>query len=87
MESQTTLQQAILYFSQFENCRWPDGTVKVPASRCGEGYLARQNAHLEVRQAGTSDLTFKTGTIFELPDSAGGVASRQVVGHQLQEQN
>lgn len=40
MESPRTLQEAILYFNDFENCktvmmrlRWPDGIVKCP--RCG----------------------------------------------------
>ena len=50
MDSKATLQDAILYFSDFENCcrlmtelRWPDGKVKCPV--CGATkvtYLAKR---------------------------------------------
>src|SRR5271167_2918790 len=79
MESIKTLQQAILHFSDFENCkalmvqlRWPDGKVKCP--RCGAEkvtYLAK--SRVWKCYAGHEKPTFslKTGTIFE--DSALGL--------------
>lgn len=77
MESpNATLQDAILYFSEFENCRkfmvelrWPAGTVICP--RCGServGWLEKTRAWKcyakhEVGKGQT--FTLKTGTIFE----------------------
>src|ERR1700685_567760 len=73
MEAPKTLQEAILYFSDFENCktfmvtlRWPDGVVKCP--HCGSEkvtWLAK--ARVWKCYAGHERPTFslKTGTIFE----------------------
>jgi len=73
MTAPKTLQQAVLYFSDFDNClkymvskRWPDGTVTCPT--CGRedvSFLANQrkwqckSAHVK-RQ-----FSAKVGTIFE----------------------
>ena len=73
MVAPRTLQDAILYFSNFENCknfmmepRWPDGTVRCP--ECGSSrvsYLAKARVwkcyegHLKAK------FSLKTGTIFE----------------------
>ena len=73
MEKYDTLQEAIIYFSDFENCkdlmvqlRWPDGIVTCPY--CG----AEKVTYLEKTRvwkcyAGHKRPTFslKTGTIFE----------------------
>jgi len=73
LDNVKTLQQAILYFSDYENCRdlmtrlrWPDGNVKCP--RCGSlrvTYLAK--ARIWKCYNGHKQPTFslKTGTIFE----------------------
>ena len=73
MVAPRTLQEAILYFSNFENCksfmmelRWPDGTVRCP--ECGSArvsFLAKARVwkcyegHLKAK------FSLKTGTIFE----------------------
>lgn len=76
MEAANTLREAIIYFSDFENCRkfmlelrWPDGVVKCP--RCGSErvtWLAKTRvwkcyARHEAGKGQTFSL--KTGTIFE----------------------
>ncbi len=73
MEKLNTLRQAIIYFSDFENCknlmvqlRWPDGVVKCPY--CGSdkvAYLA--NSRVWKCYTGHPKPTFslKTGTVFE----------------------
>ncbi len=73
MENIKTLQEAIIYFSDFENCRslmmqlrWPDGKVKCP--HCGSEkvtYLAK--ARVWKCYGGHKSPTFslKTGTVFE----------------------
>ncbi len=73
MDGIKTLQNAIIYFSNFDNCRsvlmklrWPDGVVKCP--HCGSEkvcYLAKNrvwkcySGHLKPK------FSLKTGTIFE----------------------
>jgi len=73
MKNINTLQEAIIYFSDFENCRafmieirWPDGIVKCP--HCGSDkvtYLGK--ARVWKCYTGHKKPTFslKTGTIFE----------------------
>jgi transposase-like protein len=79
MEAPKTLQEAILYFSEFENCktfmvelRWPDGVVKCP--RCGSEkvtWLANARVWKCYAKHQSPTFTLKTGTIFE--DSAIGL--------------
>jgi transposase-like protein len=73
MESKTTLRDAILYFSDFENCRtfmtelrWPDGVVKCPV--CGAEkitYLAKRRVWKCYGRHVRPTFSLKTGTIFE----------------------
>src|SRR5690348_13419374 len=76
MEAPRTLQEAIIYFADFENCRtfmvglrWPDGKVKCP--RCGAekvSWLAKARVWKCYGKHKQPTFTLKTGTIFE--DSA-----------------
>ena len=73
MDGIKTLQEAILHFSTFENCkavlarlRWPDGVVKCP--RCGSDhvvYLAKNRAWKCYGKHESPTFSLKTGTIFE----------------------
>ncbi len=77
METQSTLpetlQQAILHFADFENCRkfmvdlrWPDGKVACP--RCGSmgvSYLAKARVWKCYGKHDRPKFSLKTGTIFE----------------------
>lgn len=68
-----TLQQAILYFADFENCRqflmdlrWPDGVVRCPT--CGfdrVGWLATQRRWKCYENHPLKQFSLKSGTIFE----------------------
>lgn len=68
-----TLQQAILHFSDYENCRslmmqlrWPDGKVKCP--RCDSPrvtYLVKARVWKCYGRHKSSTFSLKTGTIFE----------------------
>ena len=68
-----TLQQAILYFAEFENCkrfmvelRWPDGVVRCP--QCGSDnvtYLAKARVWKCYTGHPCAKFSLKTGTIFE----------------------
>jgi transposase-like protein len=68
-----TLQQAILFFSDYENCRraveeirWPDGTVACPT--CGServAYLAKQRRYKCYEKHAKAQFSLKVGTIFE----------------------
>src|SRR5688572_2752401 len=68
-----TLQQAILFFSDYENChnalvavRWPDGIVKCP--RCGSvrvTYLAKARVWKCYEGHALSKFSLKVGTVFE----------------------
>src|SRR5262245_57179880 len=74
-----TLQQAILFFSDYENCRkaveairWPDGVVKCPT--CGSDhvtYLEKQRRYKCYGDHPKPQFSLKVGTIFE--DSALGL--------------
>ncbi|MGE0359955.1 MAG: IS1595 family transposase [Vicinamibacterales bacterium] len=74
-----TLQQAILFFSVYENCRkaveairWPDGTVVCP--NCGSErvtYLEKQRRYKCYEKHARAQFSLKVGTIFE--DSAIGL--------------
>src|ERR1017187_9834454 len=73
MDGIKTLQEAILHFSDFENCkavlarlRWPDGVVKCP--RCGSDhvvYLAKNRVWKCYGKHESPKFSLKTGTIFE----------------------
>jgi transposase-like protein len=73
MDSIKTLQQAILHFSDFENCkkimvelRWADGVVKCP--HCGSEkvtYLAKNRVWKCYTGHPKPKFSLKTGTIFE----------------------
>jgi transposase-like protein len=68
-----TLQQAILHFSDYENChnalvavRWPDGMVECP--RCGSDkvtYLATARVWKCYGQHPRAKFSLKVGTVFE----------------------
>ena len=68
-----TLQEAILYFADFENCkkfmvelRWPDGIVRCP--QCGSDnvtYLAKARVWKCYGKHPCAKFSLKTGTIFE----------------------
>jgi transposase-like protein len=68
-----TLQQAIIYFADFENCRqflmdlrWPDGKVTCPT--CGSAHvvwLANQRRWKCYENHPLKQFSLKTGTIFE----------------------
>src|ERR1017187_656863 len=73
METPKTLQEAVLHFADFENCkafmsglRWPDGVVKCP--NCGSDHVVwLANARLWKCYGNHERPKFslKTGTIFE----------------------
>lgn len=73
MEAIKTLQQAIIHFSEFENCknlmvelRWADGKVKCP--RCDSEkvtYLAKSRVWKCYGKHPMAKFSLKTGTIFE----------------------
>jgi transposase-like protein len=68
-----TLQEAILYFADFENCkkfmvelRWPDGIVRCP--QCGSdnvSYLEKARVWKCYAKHPRAKFSLKTGTIFE----------------------
>jgi len=73
MDKFNTLQEAIIHFSEFENCRevmmklrWPDGVVKCPY--CGSEkvtYLAKNRIWKCYTGHAKPRFSLKTGTIFE----------------------
>jgi transposase-like protein len=73
MDAPKTLQEAILYFADFENCRafmvslrWPEGSVKCP--RCDSSkvsWLAKARVWKCYAKHESPTFTLKTGTIFE----------------------
>ncbi len=73
MEAPNTLQQAIIHFQDFENCkkfmtelRWPDGVVRCP--RCGSDHVTYLASQLRWKCYGKHpkpQFSLKTGTIFE----------------------
>lgn len=73
MDKVETLQQAIIYFNDYQNChdlmvmlRWPDGKVTCP--RCGAEkvtYLAKARVWKCYGKHKSPTFTLKTGTIFE----------------------
>src|SRR5208282_5396744 len=73
MESPKTLQQAIQFFSDFENCRqfmiavrWPDGKVRCPA--CGSEkitYLQKARLYRCYENHPRQKFSLKVGTVFE----------------------
>jgi transposase-like protein len=79
MATPKTLQQAILFFANYENCRkaveairWPDGVVTCPT--CGSDrvtYLETQRRYKCYAKHPKAQFSLKVGTIFE--DSAVGL--------------
>jgi transposase-like protein len=79
MATPKTLQQAILFFANYDNChravmeiRWPDGVVKCP--HCGSEnvtYLETQRRWKCYSKHPKAQFSLKVGTIFE--DSAIGL--------------
>jgi transposase-like protein len=73
MDAPKTLQDAILYFAEFDNCktfmvnlRWPDGAVKCP--NCGSekvSWLANARVWKCYSKHDRPKFSLKTGTIFE----------------------
>jgi transposase-like protein len=73
MEAPKTLQEAIIHFANFDNCkvfmvdlRWPDGAVKCP--RCGSEkvtWLAKPRVWKCYGKHESPTFSLKTGTIFE----------------------
>ena len=73
MEAPKTLQEAIIHFSNFDNCktfmvdlRWPDGKVACP--RCGSEkvtWLAKPRVWKCYGKHESPTFSLKTGTIFE----------------------
>lgn len=73
MDGLKTLQEAIIYFSDFENCksvmmrlRWPDGKVKCP--HCGSDkvtFLGKNRVWKCYTGHPSPKFSLKTGTIFE----------------------
>jgi len=73
MEAPKTLQEAIIHFADFDNCkafmvdlRWPDGVVKCP--RCGSEkvtWLAKPRVWKCYGKHESPTFSLKTGTIFE----------------------
>jgi transposase-like protein len=73
MEAPRTLQDAIIYFKEFENCkafmvelRWPDGVVRCP--HCGSDHVTwLENARIWkcYSKHDRPRFSLKTGTIFE----------------------
>jgi transposase-like protein len=73
MDAIKTLQQAIIHFSNYENCyelmahlRWPDGKVKCP--HCGSEhvtYLAKNRVWKCYAGHKKPKFSLKTGTVFE----------------------
>jgi len=69
----TTLQQAIVYFADFENCqramiemRWPDGVVKCPYCASGKVvYLPSGRVWKCYTNHPRRKFSLKVGTIFE----------------------
>src|SRR5437868_8780034 len=76
-----TLQEAIVFFSEYENChrtvvaiRWPDGVVRCPT--CGSDhvtYLASQRRWKCYAKHAKPQFSLKVGTLFE--DSPLGLES------------
>jgi transposase-like protein len=72
MKAPSTLQEAIIYFSDAENClrylvahRWPDGVVCPTCGRSDVSYLANQRKFQCKSAHAKRQFTAKVGTIFE----------------------
>src|ERR1700680_3524110 len=73
METPDSLQEAIIWFREFENCRrfmmhlrWPDGKVLCP--RCGSDhvfYIPKERVWKCYGKHDHAKFSLKTGTIFE----------------------
>ena len=93
MEHIKTLQQAIIHFKDFENCRklmmelrWPDGKVACP--HCGSekvSYLEKTRVWKCYGKHPRPTLSLKIGTLFEELRSAWTNGSRSLAGSELQE--
>jgi transposase-like protein len=73
MDSPQTLQQAIRYFTDYENCRsfmvavrWPDGKVRCPHCNSDKvGYLEKARVYRCYGDHAKQKFSLKVGTIFE----------------------
>ncbi len=73
MEAPKTLQEAILHFSDFENCRqfmvavrWPDGIVNCPACQSDNViYLEKARVYKCRANHKQQKFSLKVGTVFE----------------------
>ena len=72
MEPPKTLQEAVLYFADFDNCkafmsglRWPDGVVKCPTCGSDHVYGWQTRGCGSATRSTTAQVSLKTGTIFE----------------------
>jgi transposase-like protein len=73
MDSPQTLQQAIRYFTEYENCRsfmvavrWPDGKVRCPHCDSDKvGYLEKARVYRCYGDHAKQKFSLKVGTIFE----------------------
>lgn len=73
MDAPKTLQQAILHFSDFENCRrfmiqvrWPDGVVRCPICDASKvTWLAKARVYRCYSDHPKQKFSLKTGTVFE----------------------
>jgi transposase-like protein len=73
MNAPKTLQQAVQYFSDFENCRqfmvmlrWPDGKVKCPVCDSGRvTYLQNARLYKCSEKHAKQKFSLKVGTVFE----------------------
>ncbi len=94
MAEPKSLQEAILYFSNQDNCidylairRWPDGKVICPG--CGSekvSFNAKRRTWKCSKHHSKREFSIKVGTVMEdSPDSLGQVAYRHVDDPQLQE--
>src|SRR5271169_323914 len=73
LESPKTVQEAVIHFSDYENCRkfmmavrWPDGIVKCP--RCGSAhvvYLGKARVYKCYGKHPLAKFSLKVGTVFE----------------------
>jgi transposase-like protein len=73
METPDTLRDAIIWFSEFENCRqfmielrWPDGVVKCPRGQSEKVfYISKERVWKCYGKHDHAKFSLKTGTIFE----------------------
>src|ERR1700690_2973243 len=73
METPKTLQEAIQFFAEYENCRqfmvavrWPDGKIQCPYCQCEKvTYLAKAQVYRCYGDHPKQKFSLKIGTVFE----------------------